>query len=1104
MKTIEALLSDLQRNEDIRVILINGKQVEGNIKKVCEDGFIILNKNDSLITGISGSMVGAWQVSSSKHNGLIQITYDEPGEDLVGPEDSVSSGPESGMSDISDQARYIPDKKTDPGCLFSNANAEQAQYLFLRKVQSATSEQVQCPVPEEDSHAIQNNGHHIPKKDQSEVPRETGVEMHGSIEGYGPFADVKRSLIADFKSDMITPSDIEWPGLIKELPKVLKLENNGDKKNWDSILSRSDNAIQNHNLRILDQFAEEMKQLGDKYPDEGVFYFNAGWLKLQVHDYPDASALFEEAFRRSGDSRYLFNAGCSRLLENCTSQATSYIGAYLCLNGLFQDEDAWKLFCKLAATTEQYGVFQKVLVIGLQRYKLMNKASEITSDTLRSLISSIIYTCEKCEYAQDMISDLLYYLVNEPDSLNLDTLLMSAEDPGFTSICLRDQVSELDRLINIHEQALNDSGISVSQAQSDDKKDHASGRTVSEELASDESERILSDGLRSGYIYRTIGPNKYGFLRDDEGNEYHFSYDSIMDDVGYIDSADEFNQIQVLFNAKTSTVVDAATKKTAYVIYSTKMLENIRKLAQYFSKERDYPHAILEMERLLSYDPGDEGAKKQKERWEQLYEKKHKIKIDNVNFQPETPGEWEALGNLYLEYKMYQEAAQAFDRSSNTRTSSSDYAQGYSFIKMKRYCEAIECLDRAIEKNPLYYEAFCARGVAHLRSGEYKDALKDFEEAITLRPDFVVAWKYKGMTLDYIERYSDSLRAYDMAMIFDPEDWITLSRISSVLIKLNNLTDAMRAIDKVLLNMPDHADSLFTRGYIFQKQKRYDQALKMIQKSLELKPDNIKALTKKAFVLANLGKKEEAISAISRALQLNRNNPETWYYRGVVYHYARDHDEAIRSYERSLGIKQGVERVSRCLSRAKEEMAAKLKTDNGDGMTPEQAIPDDGDGNPLRQNHVIGIAATEIVSPESSVVIDGCEHPFKHDTISYSIGIDVSDMEEERESGIGKSAEPGNGFGTGPDQDLTIEIEEMVEKNAQVQTGTSDDPDKSGHNGVEGGKSNSDDAGNKGGKLSTDKVEVNSGPDMNSGSQSGNDGEIKDLISQLNEQFSLI
>ena len=58
---------------------------------------------------------------------------------------------------------------------------------------------------------------------------------------------------------------------------------------------------------------------------------------------------------------------------------------------------------------------------------------------------------------------------------------------------------------------------------------------------------------------------------------------------------------------------------------------------------------------------------------------------------------------------------------------------GRRFTRINRLAEAIRDLNKAIELNPAYADAYCNRAAVRLSAGRYDEALADCDKAIALR-----------------------------------------------------------------------------------------------------------------------------------------------------------------------------------------------------------------------------------------------------------------------------------------------------------------------------------------------------------------------------------
>ncbi|MDL2284121.1 tetratricopeptide repeat protein [Oxalobacter sp. OttesenSCG-928-P03] len=66
--------------------------------------------------------------------------------------------------------------------------------------------------------------------------------------------------------------------------------------------------------------------------------------------------------------------------------------------------------------------------------------------------------------------------------------------------------------------------------------------------------------------------------------------------------------------------------------------------------------------------------------------------------------------------------------------------QAFKFYQQGQLDAALECLDKAIELNPAYVEAYGHRGVLCLQLDKTELALADLNKAVELKPDYSDAY----------------------------------------------------------------------------------------------------------------------------------------------------------------------------------------------------------------------------------------------------------------------------------------------------------------------------------------------------------------------------
>ena len=144
---------------------------------------------------------------------------------------------------------------------------------------------------------------------------------------------------------------------------------------------------------------------------------------------------------------------------------------------------------------------------------------------------------------------------------------------------------------------------------------------------------------------------------------------------------------------------------------------------------------------------------------------------------------------------------------------------------MKRYPEALEDFDRAIELNPKFDWAIAHRGDIYRIMKRYPEALEDFDRAIELNPKYDWAIALRGQTYHSMKRYTEALEDFDRAIeLDDPKfDWAIAHRGQTYLmLKLYNeaLADFNRAIDLD----SDSNWKLYNRALAYQALNQPDKA----------------------------------------------------------------------------------------------------------------------------------------------------------------------------------------------------------------------------------------------------------------------------------------
>ena len=84
------------------------------------------------------------------------------------------------------------------------------------------------------------------------------------------------------------------------------------------------------------------------------------------------------------------------------------------------------------------------------------------------------------------------------------------------------------------------------------------------------------------------------------------------------------------------------------------------------------------------------------------------------------------------------------------------------------YQGAIAELDKAIEINPMYTDAYYIRGYAKDELEDYQGAIADYSKAIEINPQYFFAYSNRGLAKDELEDYQGAIADYNKAIEINP------------------------------------------------------------------------------------------------------------------------------------------------------------------------------------------------------------------------------------------------------------------------------------------------------------------------------------------------
>jgi tetratricopeptide (TPR) repeat protein len=312
--------------------------------------------------------------------------------------------------------------------------------------------------------------------------------------------------------------------------------------------------------------------------------------------------------------------------------------------------------------------------------------------------------------------------------------------------------------------------------------------------------------------------------------------------------------------------VDFADKESRFEYW-----EDLKPIPSDAVMEREYYRRALEEKERNEEDP----------RW--------KAYFDEIEYCREQKDDVSALE--YAE-KLVESRGEAKDWSE----------KGRCLNRLKRYDEALECLDKAIEIDSNYARAWAYQGDVLDDLKRYDEALKSLDKAIALDENDKLSWHGRGYVLNNLKRYDEALVSYDKAIELDANYQWAWGNRGNVLNNLKRYDEALASFERVIELDENDKLAWANRGNVLNNLKRYDEALVSYDRAIELDANYQWAWANRGNVLNNLKRYDEALVSFDRAIELDANDQWDWNKRGNVLNNLKRYDEALVSYDRALEL----------------------------------------------------------------------------------------------------------------------------------------------------------------------------------------------------------
>ncbi|MBD3582638.1 tetratricopeptide repeat protein [Flavobacterium selenitireducens] len=219
----------------------------------------------------------------------------------------------------------------------------------------------------------------------------------------------------------------------------------------------------------------------------------------------------------------------------------------------------------------------------------------------------------------------------------------------------------------------------------------------------------------------------------------------------------------------------------------------------------------------------------------------------------------------------------------------------YCFEFLDQNKEAIEYLEKYIDRNPYSEIAWHQMGRLHYGLKQYEAALRAFDYATLIDEEFLGAFMEKGKALERLKRYDEAIESYNRTIEIDDPTSYALLRIGKCYEKLGKKPLALKYYNKTV-----HEDPLLDKGWIaitdfYVREKNFQKALFYVNKALSI--DNTNRLYWKRYAVINkeMNFFEEAEVGYRKAVELGDYQLDTWLFWVDILQFLGEFDNATQT-----------------------------------------------------------------------------------------------------------------------------------------------------------------------------------------------------------------
>ncbi|MGD8846895.1 MAG: tetratricopeptide repeat protein, partial [Desulfobacteraceae bacterium] len=198
--------------------------------------------------------------------------------------------------------------------------------------------------------------------------------------------------------------------------------------------------------------------------------------------------------------------------------------------------------------------------------------------------------------------------------------------------------------------------------------------------------------------------------------------------------------------------------------------------------------------------------------------------------------------------------------------------KGETFVKMKKYDQALKAFERATKIEPMWAEASNNLAAVYLQQGKIKAAVKNLKSSLDKNPKNPAAYLTLGKIYEQDKKYDKAMEIYESAIQAVPGFWTAANHLALLLCEQKPMADSLKRATELALNAykmkPGQPAIIDTLGWIYYQKGEYQLALQLYRQIEDLIKDHHTLLNyHMAMTLLKTDHTDEAKARLRAALK---------------------------------------------------------------------------------------------------------------------------------------------------------------------------------------------------------------------------------------------